>query len=55
MAEAHFAHGEITFPHPAKLFAEPRDRGVPVGAEALPPMAEGHGVVEAEDLDIGGE
>src|SRR5665648_911899 len=55
IAERRLGAREIHFPHPAEALAEPFRRRVPGGAEALAPVAQGDGVMQPQDGNVGGE
>src|SRR5262245_6439494 len=53
VAEGRLRAGEVELPHAAKPFIEDRRRLVPVGQKALAPRAQGLGIVQAQDFDVG--
>ena len=53
LAEGHLGRGEIELPHPHEaLVVEPLDL-LAMGEEALAPVLQRLGVVQAQDLDVG--
>ena len=55
VAERVFAAGEVEFEEAAEAFVVEGGDGVAVGVEAAAPVADGFGVVEAEDFDVRGD
>ena len=54
-AEGEFGAGEIEFEHAAEALVVERCDRVAVGGEAAAPVAQRLGIMQAQDLDVGGD
>src|SRR5690242_14089042 len=53
ITEGGFGAREIEFPHAAEALVIDRLGAMPVGGEALAPFAQGLGIMQPQDLDVG--